>query len=83
MGKPSKQSDFIIGHFIRAVPDFVDQIKDKNLREYYQKLSILIHSENLFSRERLLTICRFNTGYYDYLLNAYLADTATRRPPFQ
>jgi len=79
-------SDFIIGHFFRAVPEgywkykrsFGDQIKDKNLREYYQKLSILIHSEKLFSRGRLLTIWRFNTGYYDYLLKAYLADTATR-----
>jgi arabinofuranosyltransferase len=79
-------SNFIIGHFFRAVPQgywkykrsFGDQIKDKNLREYYQKLSILIHSERLFSKERLLTIWRFNTGYYDYLLNAYLADTASR-----
>jgi hypothetical protein len=48
------------------------------LREYYQKLSILIHSKKLFSKERLLTIWRFNTGYYDYLLNAYLADNAIR-----
>jgi len=79
-------SNFIIGHFFRAVPDgywkykrsFGDQIKDKNLREYYQKLSILIHSEKLFSRGRLLTIWRFNTGYYDYLLKAYLADIAAR-----
>jgi arabinofuranosyltransferase len=79
-------SNFIIGHFFRAVPEgywkykrsFGDQIKDKNLREYYQKLSILIHSEKLFSKERLLTIWRFNTGYYDYLLNAYLADNAIR-----
>jgi arabinofuranosyltransferase len=79
-------SDFIIGHFFRTVPEgywkykrsFGDQIKDKSLREYYQKLSILIHSEKLFSRERLLTIWRFNTGYYDYLLKAYLEDTATR-----
>lgn len=77
-------SDFIIGHFFRAVPEgywkykrsFGDQIRDKNLREYYRKLSILTRSENLFSRERLLTIWRFNTGYYDNLLNAYLADTA-------
>lgn len=79
-------SDFIIGHFFRAVPEgywkykrsFGDQIKDKNLREYYQKLSILIHNEKLFSKERLLTIWRFNAGYYDYLLKAYLADTAIR-----
>jgi arabinofuranosyltransferase len=79
-------SNFIIGHFFRAVPEgywkykrsFGDQIKDKNLREYYQKLSILIHSKKLFSKERLLTIWRFNTGYYDYLLNAYLADNAIR-----
>jgi len=77
-------TNFIIGHFFRAVPagywkykrSFGDQIKDKNLREYYQRLSILIHSEKLVSRERLLTIWRFNTGYYDYLLKAYLADVA-------
>jgi arabinofuranosyltransferase len=83
---PYHVSDFIIGHFFRAVPEgywkykrsFGNQIKDKNLREYYQKLSILIHSEKLFSKERILTIWRFNTGYYDYLLNAYLADTAIR-----
>jgi arabinofuranosyltransferase len=79
------RSNFIIGHFFRAVPEgywkykrsFGNQIKDKNLREYYQKLSILIHDERLFSKGRLVTIWRFNTGYYDYLLNAYLADTAT------
>jgi arabinofuranosyltransferase len=77
-------SNFIIGHFFRAVPQgywkykrsFGNQIEDKNLREYYQKLSILIHNERLFSKERLVTIWRFNTGYYDYLLNAYLADSS-------
>jgi arabinofuranosyltransferase len=78
------KSNFIIGHFFRAVPEgywkykrsFGNDIKDQNLREYYQKLSILIHDERLFSKGRLVTIWRFNTGYYDYLLNAYLADNA-------
>jgi len=73
-------SDFIIGHFFRAVPDgywkykrsFGNQIQDENLHEYYQKLSILIHSEQLLSKERLVTIWRFNTGHYDYLLKRYL-----------
>jgi arabinofuranosyltransferase len=77
-------SDFIIGHFFRAVPDgywkykrsFGNQLRDKHLHEYYQKLSILIHSERLLGKERLLTIWRFNTGYYDHLLNAYLTDTS-------
>jgi len=72
--------DFIIGHFFRAVPDgywkfersFGNQIKDRNLHEYYDKLSILTRNENLFSRERLVTIWRFNTGYYDHLLDTYL-----------
>jgi arabinofuranosyltransferase len=76
-------SDFIIGHFFRSVPDgywkyrrsFGNQIEDEHLREYYQKLSILIHSEPLLSKERLLMIWRFNTRYYDYLLHAYLAKT--------
>lgn len=78
-------SDFIIGHFFRAVPDgywkykrsFGNQIENEHLREYYEKLSILIHSERLFSRERLLMIWRFNTGSYDHLLNSYLAGTST------
>lgn len=72
--------DFIIGHFFRAVPDgywkfegsFGDQIKDQDLRDYYDKLSILTRDEKLFSRERLVMIWRFNTGYYDYLLDNYL-----------
>ena len=78
-------SDFIIGHFFRSVPDgywkykrsFGNQIEDENLREYYQKLSILIHSEQLLIKERLVTIWRFNTGHYDYLLKRYLAAIST------
>ena len=78
-------SDFIIGHFFRVVPDgywkykrsFGNQIKNENLRQYYEKLSILIHDEELFSKERLLTIWRLNTGYYDHLLNAYLANVTS------
>lgn len=78
-------SDFIVGHFFRAVPDgywkykrsFGNQIEDEHLREYYEKLSILIHSERWFSKERLLMIWRFNTGYYDHLLSAYLADLSS------
>jgi arabinofuranosyltransferase len=77
------RSDFIIGHFFRDVPEgywkfkrsFGNQIQDENLREYYEKLSILIHKEDLFSKERLLMIWRFNTGYYDTLLDAYMADS--------
>jgi hypothetical protein len=77
-------SDFIIGHFFRTVPDgywkykrsFGNQIKDGPLREYYEKLSLLIHTEPLLSKERILTIWRFNTGYYDSLLQAYLAESS-------
>lgn len=78
-------SDFIIGHFFRTVPDgywkykrsFGNQIKNEHLHAYYEKLSLLIHTEPLLSKERILTIWRFNTGYYDSLLQAYLAETST------
>jgi arabinofuranosyltransferase len=74
------QNEVLIGHFYREVPagywlypgSYGNEIKDENLRKYYEKLSVLIHDENLFSKTRLITIWRMNTGYYDYLLDAYL-----------
>ncbi len=80
---PAEEQDkVLIGHFYRTVPEgywlyphsFGNEIKDKDLRKYYEKLSILIHNENLFSKERLVMIWRMNTGYYDYLIEAYLAE---------
>ena len=76
---PIEQKDFRVGHFIRAVPagywkfdrSFGNEIEDKNLHKYYEKLSVLIHGERLITSERIIIIWRMNTGYYDYLLDAY------------
>lgn len=74
------QEEVHIGHFFRAVPagywrfnrSFGAEIEDENLHKYYEKLSVLIHQEPLISTERILMIWRMNTGYYDYLLDAYV-----------
>ena len=78
---PVEQEDFRIGHFFRSTPagywkydrSFGNEIEDPNLHKYYEKLSILIHDKNLLSPQRLITIWRMNTGYYNYLLDDYLA----------
>jgi len=73
------QGPFKIGHFIREVPagywdyavDYGNQIEDPNLALYYEKLSLVIHGD-LFDSQRLIEIWRLNTGYYDYLISAYV-----------
>jgi arabinofuranosyltransferase len=69
-----------IGHYERVVPDgymatiesgFTENlIEDPNLRLYYEKLSILIRGD-LYAPGRLQEIVRFNTGYYDGLVEEY------------
>lgn len=83
---PTKDlNDFFMGHFTRNIPlgywrcdsCYGDRIRDENLRKYYEKLSFLIHREPLFSLERAVMIWRMNTGYYDYLLDAYLGNLSS------
>jgi len=82
---PVEQTEFRIGHFFRSLPagywkfdrSFGNEIEDENLSKYYEKLSVLIHEEKLFSSERAIMIWRMNTGYYDYLLDAYLENTTS------
>ena len=77
---PTEQEEFRIGHFFRSPPagyweydrSFGFALEDEGLRKYYEKLSVLIHDENLFSPQRLIMIWRMNTGYYDHLLENYL-----------
>jgi arabinofuranosyltransferase len=67
-----------IGHFYRIVPaGYIETIingkdcfADKNLGQYYEKLSIIIRGD-IFDPERLKEIWNFNTGKYDYLLSKY------------
>ncbi len=73
-----------IGHFRRDIPDGYletlasgeNQIVDTNLMQYYDKLSIVSRGD-LFDWNRLVEIWNFNTGKYDYLLVAYVANTGT------
>lgn len=75
-----EQDEVLIGHFYRSVPagywrfnrSYGNEIEDENLKKYYEKLSIIIHDENLFSLERITMIWRMNTGYYDHLIDSYL-----------
>jgi arabinofuranosyltransferase len=65
-----------IGHFIRGIPEgYIESVKnnlevieDIELNEFYKKLKILTQSEKLFTKERLKTIFRFNTGAYNHLI---------------
>lgn len=73
-----------IGHFARKIPaGYLETIKtgknkleDKDLREYYNKLSSVI-SGNLFSINRIKEIVNFNLGKYDYLLKSYVSKLNT------
>lgn len=72
-----------IGHYERKMPaGYLETIQSsfsQNLIEhpdlhlYYEKLSILIHGD-LFAQGRIGEIIRFNTGYYDRLLENYWRD---------
>jgi len=73
-----------IGHFRRDIPEGYletletgeNQIENPNLAQYYDKLRFVIRGE-LFSWDRLIEIWNLNTGKYDYLLAAYIAETGT------
>ncbi len=68
------------GHYERAIPlgywetiqsGFSENlIEDPNLNLYYEKLSILTRGD-LFATGRIQEIIRFNTGYYDPLIEKY------------
>ena len=68
-----------IGHFTRRIPEgyektvnanFDNQIVNQSLKQYYDKLSILIH-DPVFSKGRINEIYYFTVGEYDYLLENY------------
>jgi arabinofuranosyltransferase len=69
-----------IGHFSRVLPkgymetleEGTIQISDPNLAKYYEKLSFIITGP-LWNWDRIVEIWKFNTGQYDYLVNAYVA----------
>ena len=74
----TKKKNWRIGHFIREIPKgYVDSvkenqnhIKDKSLREYYEKLRLITRGD-LFSLPRFITIVKMNLNMYNGLLNSY------------
>lgn len=73
-----------IGHIERKMPKGYyetlktgkNHIKNPQLAEYFEKI-MLITRGPLFSKERILTILKFNLGLYDNLLAAYTEKTSS------
>ena len=71
--------DWVIGHMKRKIPagyqETLDSgenhIKDANLAFYYSKLKFMI-SGDLFDRDRIKEIFRFNSGKYNTYLKKYI-----------
>ena len=69
-----------IGHYERAMPTgYLETIQSgfeenliehPDLQRYYDRLSVLTRGD-LFAPGRIQEIVRFNTGYYDPLINSY------------
>lgn len=68
-----------IGHFLREIPEGYletldsgrNQIADANLALYYEKLNF-VTTAPLTDWNRIAEIWKFNTGQYDYLIEAYV-----------
>lgn len=71
-----------IGHFGRNIPQgYIEsvasgenKIKEKNLKEYYERLRLLTEAEDLFTRDRLFEIFRENIGINKQLIDQYKDD---------
>ena len=77
---PKKDAKLIrIGHIERDIPagyinsvfENKNLIFDKNLKEYYNAIKVITQDE-IFSKERIKTIIKFNLGKYNYLIDEYL-----------
>jgi arabinofuranosyltransferase len=70
---------FYVGHYYRRVPHgYIDAVKtgdlsgmNPHLAQYYDKIRLITQGD-LNSKERLLTILRFNLGEYEHIKFAYL-----------
>lgn len=74
-----KGRPFYVAHYKRAIPKgYTDAVKngtlgtmDKNLARYYDKLRLITQGD-IWDKERLATIIRFNSGQYDADKYAFL-----------
>lgn len=72
------EKKWLIGHFTRKIPigyletitSGENKLQDIYLQKYYDKLSFVTRG-NLFDFNRLIEIWNFNTGKYDYYIEAY------------
>jgi arabinofuranosyltransferase len=72
MPRNPQQKNWRPGHFMRLLPEGYctslklgeNRIQDAGTREFYENIRLLTQNENLFSKERLLTIWHMNTGFY-------------------
>lgn len=56
------------GGYIESLKSGINEIKDPNISQYYEKIKIITQG-NLFDSERLKVIWEMNIGKYDYLIN--------------
>ncbi len=83
--KPKAEEHWRIGHMHRRLPDgYVETLASGNnlivdpaLREYYERLSLVIKG-SIWDYDRLLEIVRFNLGYHDHLLESYQSEASSR-----
>lgn len=79
------RENYRIGHNHRIIPDGYKEtvennenlIKDENLRQYYDIICELTRGD-LFDKNRWRLIYDFNTGKYDYLVEAYHEEHAVQ-----
>jgi len=72
--------NWVSGHLSREIPEGYretiqsgqNKIVDENLREYYDILSLIARSQDLFAPQRLKAIMDINLGRYDHLIDRYL-----------
>ncbi len=79
---PVETEEVDIGHYWRRVPagytttitdNYNNHIKNYHLRIYYDRLSLIIHSD-IFTVKRLEEIIKMNLGMYDSLLDLYMQE---------
>jgi arabinofuranosyltransferase len=66
-----------VGHYRRMIPEGyretletgLNQLRDRGLHDYYERLSLLTRGEHLWAAARLRTIVALNLGRFDHLLD--------------
>ena len=79
---PLDSEEIGVGHYQRRVPvgysktvsdNYNNHIENEHLRVYYEKLSLIIHSD-IFTTKRFEEIIKMNVGTYDSLVSLYMQE---------